>query len=49
MEAISRYGIIRGGFLSLKRILRCNPFCKCGYDPVPDLPPLFKKNKHDIK
>ncbi len=49
MEAISRYGIIQGGFLSLKRILRCNPFCKCGYDPVPDLPPLFKKNKHDIK
>ncbi len=37
MEAISRYGVFRGGFLAFKRILRCNPFCKSGYDPVPDL------------
>lgn len=34
-EAISRFGIIRGGFMSFCRILRCNPFCKGGYDPVP--------------
>ncbi|MBE6013033.1 MAG: membrane protein insertion efficiency factor YidD [Lachnospiraceae bacterium] len=34
-EAISKYGAIKGGFLSVLRILRCNPFCRGGYDPVP--------------
>lgn len=33
-EAIRKYGIIRGGFLSFKRILRCNPLFPGGYDPV---------------
>lgn len=33
--AISRFGILKGGFLSFKRILRCNPFGGFGYDPVP--------------
>ena len=35
LEALEKYGAWRGGFLSLKRILRCNPFFKGGYDPVP--------------
>ena len=35
LEAIARYGAAKGGFLSVKRILRCNPFFKGGYDPVP--------------
>ncbi|MBQ8506618.1 MAG: membrane protein insertion efficiency factor YidD [Clostridia bacterium] len=35
LEAIQKYGAIKGGFLALRRILRCNPFCKGGYDPVP--------------
>ncbi len=34
-EAISKYGIWKGGWLTLKRILRCRPFAKGGYDPVP--------------
>jgi putative membrane protein insertion efficiency factor len=34
-EAISKYGIWKGGWLTLKRILRCHPFAKGGYDPVP--------------
>jgi putative membrane protein insertion efficiency factor len=35
MEAVEKYGIIRGGFMAFWRILRCNPFSKGGYDPVP--------------
>lgn len=34
-EAILKYGPFRGGWLALKRILRCNPFGGSGYDPVP--------------
>lgn len=33
-EAIIFYGAFKGGILSIKRILRCNPFQKPGYDPV---------------
>ncbi|MBP3458157.1 MAG: membrane protein insertion efficiency factor YidD [Lachnospiraceae bacterium] len=35
LEAIEKYGALKGGLLTAWRILRCNPFSKGGYDPVP--------------
>ena len=35
LEAIQKYGAVKGGLLALWRILRGNPFSKGGYDPVP--------------
>jgi len=35
IEAIEKYGAFKGGGLAIWRILRCNPFCAGGYDPVP--------------
>ncbi|MCI6315542.1 MAG: membrane protein insertion efficiency factor YidD [Treponema sp.] len=35
LEAIQKYGPGKGTFLAIKRILRCNPYSKGGYDPVP--------------
>ena len=34
MEAVERYGAIRGGLMAIIRLLRCHPFVKGGYDPV---------------
>jgi hypothetical protein len=34
VEAIEKYGALKGSLMAVWRILRCNPFCKGGYDPV---------------
>jgi len=34
-EAIAKYGVIKGGWLGVKRIFHCNPWSKGGHDPVP--------------
>lgn len=35
IEALEEHGAVKGTFLAIYRILRCNPLCKGGYDPVP--------------
>lgn len=34
IDALEKYGLIKGSFMAIKRILRCNPFFEGGYDPV---------------
>lgn len=35
VEALQKHGAWKGSLLAVWRVLRCNPFCKGGYDPVP--------------
>ena len=35
VEAIEKYGAVKGGYLALRRVCRCHPFHEGGYDPVP--------------
>ena len=35
-DSVKNFGVIRGSFMALWRVLRCNPFSKGGFDPVPE-------------
>ncbi|MBO4212700.1 MAG: membrane protein insertion efficiency factor YidD [Clostridia bacterium] len=45
LEAFQEWGFFAGLGLTIWRVLRCNPFCKGGYDPVPERKKKSKKNK----
>lgn len=49
LEAVERFGFVKGGFLIIWRILRCNPFSKGGYDPVPTKKEIKTFYKFDYK
>ena len=43
--AIERYGAVKGGWMAAGRLLRCSPFAKGGYDPVPEDPGVTMKKE----
>ncbi|MDR1194724.1 MAG: membrane protein insertion efficiency factor YidD [Peptococcaceae bacterium] len=49
LEAIERFGAIKGGWLALRRILRCHPLHTGGWDPVPEKVESTSRDKRVIK
>ena len=41
--AVKKHGTVKGIWLGTYRLLRCQPMCKCGYDPVPERFTLFPR------
>ena len=49
MIALRRWGVIRGSALAIWRVLRCNPFSKGGYDPVPERKKIKEKTQSTMQ
>ena len=45
IEAVQRFGIIKGVKLGLKRLAKCQPMCKGGIDPVPEIDPITNQHQ----
>lgn len=45
VEAVERFGALKGGWLAIKRILKCHPFHPGGVDPVPEKWPIKKTRR----
>lgn len=49
LEAVNRFGVLKGGWLSIKRVCKCNPFHKGRYDPVPKNRSKISVKVHKVK
>ena len=48
MEAVDRFGVVRGGGMALWRVLRCHPLVEGGFDPVPHEDEAEMENEADL-